>query len=166
MLKMKAASIAAAVLTMSLIAASKPTKPGDCGTLMTELFNHHGSIDVTLVSMNVNGVASYSKMFQLQRTGHREIRPAGTVRTLRGRGKQQFNDRVAGEQPFNLAQSDDLQVDFASHSGTPRVTFTLLSWNRGQIWFTPSCDGGLMHGWSDNGRTYYTLHFTRTGPIG
>jgi len=131
---------------------------------MTSESVKHGDTVVTLVSMNVNGTASHSTMdVKLGWSSHALQASGVPADALVGTGKQLFNDRVAnGAQPFDVAKPDDIQLQVTNE---PLVTFTLLTWNKGKISFTPTCDGGLLHGWSAPGQTYYILQFTKKEPI-
>ncbi len=131
---------------------------GDWVSVLKELLAHKGGVDVKLVSMNVNGVVSYSELFSLARiTSAVKVPP----NSFRGKGRQLFNDRYNGEQQFNIHQTDNIQLDLDMNG----ATVTLLSHNKGQIRFTPLSQGNILHGWSANGQTYYVLHVTKNPPI-
>lgn len=145
-----------------LLVATHQTYADDCAPMIREAFDNAGYVEATLIGMNSESTASYAK-FDLGKTFSARVGlTSGAKKDLfQGRGKQLFNDR--GGPPFQEAQSDELQLDVRDNL---RVTLTLLSWSKGRITFTPSCDGGLMHGWALDGRTYFVLHLKPFPPIG
>ena len=105
----------------------------------------------TVISLNNNGIASYSTLS----VNAVRSRPPARFASLSGQGNQLFNDRVRGAQPFDVAKADKLRMDITNVNGSVTITFTLLSWNNGKVSFSPSCDGALMHGCTaDKGACY------------
>lgn len=131
---------------------------GDWTSVLKELLAHKGDVNVKLVSMNLNGVVSYSELFGLERISSAVKVPP---RSFRGQGRQFFNDRYDGQQQFNIKQADKIQLDLDMNG----ATVTLLSHNKGQIRFIPLSQGNILHGWSTNSQTYYVLHVTKNPPI-
>lgn len=130
----------------------------DWASVLKGLLAHKGDVNVKLISMNVNGVVSYSELFGLKRISSAVKVPPNS---FRGQGRQLFNDRYNGEQQFNVNQADNIQLDLDMNG----ATVTLQSHNKGQIRFTPLSQGNILHGWSANGQTYYVLHVTKNPPI-
>jgi hypothetical protein len=140
---------------------SGPAKADNCIGQFVDLEHFNGILGATVTITQQNGTVSYAKFASLLHnagiTG-----PAGNPIPARftGRTIQLFNDRDQN-QPFPVAQKDDLALEIRAGSDVV-VTFTLLSWKNGKMGFTASCDGGLMHGYSNG--AVYAISFQK-GPL-
>lgn len=134
----------------------------DAATYIQDLIQSNDGIEITMTSMNVNGVTSYARFIDVKKINivAKKGAPYITPR-LSATGAQYFNDRVKGEQPFSAANTDKVEIDVKA----TEVVLTLLDWNKGKIRFTPSLVSNLLYGWSEDGKTYFILHCKRNAPV-
>jgi len=144
-----------------------------CLPFLTQKPNSVGGT-VQLVTMNKNGVASFSSFAVAYQAGGRA--PGGGARPPNWHtanpvappdvSKQLFSDRLvdpAGQQPFDVSKADQINV-VATVEASPQVTVTLRSWGNGKATFRATCsDGGVMHGSTQD--VDYLLTLTQTLPI-
>ena len=123
-----------------------------------------GNLELKVAATNLKGVVSYAYFDALMyRKPIPNVRPRPAIY---GNNKQYFNDRLSGnDQPFSVKSTDNLGIEIIRAGNGLSVTFTLLSWNNGKITFEPSCKEGLMYGYSENGKTFYILHFNKIPPV-
>jgi hypothetical protein len=155
----------AVVLVALTFVALRTADGGDCLPFLNQMaaIARAGNLGLNMVTLNNKGVASWTGLAGSPGAGGGggttvpltlTLVPGQTVRGVErpailttpfgldvGRPKQLFSDRIAGPQPFNLGQSDDVAIEIPVVSG-PEVTVTLKSWNDAQAKFAGSCEAG------------------------
>jgi hypothetical protein len=129
---------------------------------------------VKFVSMNKNGLASWSQFTASYRDGKKipnlPTRPAQWfINYTPDVAEQLFSDRLSGpatskQQPFAINQPDLINVVITVEK-SPQVTVTLRSWGNAKAVFRGACSaGGVIHGSTPD--VDYLLQLTQYAPVG
>ena len=167
-----------AFLASLLLIALSPVQAhaNECQALLDQLQQAGDATDLTGVTLNVNGVASfistnlrYSKGWGTSAGSRPDAYATVHEAFDAGQHAQTFSDRIRDglptppQQRFDANRADDVDV-FITDAETPEVTLTLRTWGNARTSFVPTCRDNFLTG-HDAAGVEYVLRLTPTPPV-
>ena len=164
-----------AALTSVLPVSSAKAQRTPCEDLLHSIASAKTDVHAIVSTLNINGTASFAE-FDLHKFPLSQSSPEGGLSTLDDSHyslkvdgvREYFSDRRKGTDPFDPAQTDEINVEIQTGVGTPsrtRVFFTLVTHGSGQMELSPTCENDMIFGWGGpkehNRDVYYVIKLLR-----